>query len=72
MNYAGRYLTAATPASVLLLLAACSGWVRPSIRASRIAAALLAALLLGFDASTVSFIQQFYRTHPSPPGVQRL
>ena len=72
MNYAGRYLAAATPASALLLLAACSGWVRPSIRASRAAAFLLAVVLLGADVSTVAFVQQFYRTHPNPPGVQRL
>lgn len=72
MNYAGRYLAAAMPASALLLLAACAGWVRPSVRASRVAAVLLAAVLLGFDVSTVAFVRQFYQTHPSPPGVQRL
>ncbi len=72
MNYAGRYLAAAMPASVLLLLTACAGLIRPSVRAARVAAFLLAAVLLGFDASTVACVRQFYRTHHSPPGVQRL
>lgn len=72
MNYGGRYLAAATPASALLLVTACAAWVRPAVRPAKIAAGVLAALLLGFDAYTVVLVQQFYRAHPSRPGVQRL
>ena len=72
MNYAGRYLAAATPASALLLLTACAAWVRPALRPAKVAAGLLAALLLGFDLYTVVLVHQFYQTHPSPPTVQRL
>ena len=72
MDYAGRYLAAATPASALLLLAACAGLFRPSQRAARVAAALLAAVLLASDLCTIGLVHQFYRTQPRPPSVQRL
>ena len=72
MNYGGRYLAASAPAGTLLLLAACAAWVRPSLRSAKVAAGLLAVVLLGFDAYTVVLIQQFYQARPSRPSVRRL
>jgi len=72
MYYAGRYTLAAAPAGALLLLAACSAWTPPTGRTPKVMAAILAALLLAFDVSTVVLVRQFYAAHPGQAGLQRL
>lgn len=72
MNYGGRYLAAAMPARTLLLLTACAAWTRPGLRSARVAAAVLAALLLLSSVYTLSLLRQFYARHPPQASVQRL
>lgn len=70
--YGGRYLAAAAPAGILMLLMAISTWIRPSGRGLKAAALGIAALMLAFDLYTVFLIQQFYATHPNQPFLQEM
>ncbi len=72
INSAGRYITAAAPASTVLFLFAVSTLVRRPGPRGRAAAGLIAALMLAFDLYTVSLVRRFYADNPAQPSVQRI
>ena len=70
--YGGRYLAAAAPASLLLLLTALSTRLPHSGRRLKVAAAGVAVLMLAFDLYTIGLLRHYYATHPYQVSVQRL